>query len=152
MSLGLLSKTVMSAWALVPQAADPALRDARLCVSRRPAQINSLGVVPQRCSAPGESAAGFSLACEFGCFVHAPCPSSGLLGVLVTGKRHGTWGTGGAAAPALGFARSGTVVCFLVAVKSSAVKLCGWHMQTLVCRLKKEYFASLCNCVSSDTI
>lgn len=51
------------------------------------------------------------------------------LSALVVGRRHGTWGTGGATSSALGFAGSGTVACFLVSVKSSALKLCEWRMQ-----------------------
>ena len=49
--------------------------------------------------------------------------------MLVAGKRHGTWGTGEAASPALGFAGSRAVACFLVSVKSGALKLCGQRMQ-----------------------
>lgn len=52
-----------------------------------------------------------------------------LLGVLVVEKRPGSWSSGEAAPPALGFAGSAAVVCFLVSVNYSALTLRGWRMQ-----------------------
>lgn len=70
-----------------------------------------------------------SLGISFVRCVHPHVLHTELLGVLVVGKRHGTRGTGEAASPALAFAGSGTVVCFLLSVKSSTLKLCGRRMQ-----------------------
>lgn len=56
-----------------------------------------------------------------------------VAGCACSGEKAWYLSTGEAAAPALAFAGHGAVVCFLVSVKSSALKLCGWHMQLAAC-------------------
>lgn len=52
-----------------------------------------------------------------------------VAGCACSGEKAWYLSTGEAASPALAFAGNGAVLCFLVSVKSSALKVCGWHMQ-----------------------